>query len=102
MDIGTFVAKETVLECGQCQRTYPSQELKKLIPPWCNFAYDVLVHVGKSLFLEYRNERNDKTLRTAVTQMQQKISVFDKLREAMRIADPQQNRGLNDDGEDAD
>ncbi len=45
MDIGTFVAKETVLECGQCQRTYPSQELKKLISPWCNFAYDVLVHV---------------------------------------------------------
>jgi hypothetical protein len=57
MDIGTFVAKETVLECGQCQRTYPSQELKKLIPPWCNFAYDVLVHVGKSLFLKYRNEK---------------------------------------------
>ena len=57
MDIGTFVAKETVLECGQCQRTYPSKELKKLIPPWCNFGYDVLVHVGKSLFLQYKNEK---------------------------------------------
>ena len=57
MDIGTFVAKETVLECGQCRRAYPSKELKKLIPPGCNFAYDVLVDVGKSLFLQYKNEK---------------------------------------------
>jgi hypothetical protein len=56
MDIGMFAVKETVLECGQCRRTYPSQELKKLIPPGCNFGYDVLVHVGKSLFLQYKNE----------------------------------------------
>jgi len=57
MDIGTCAAKETVLECGQCQRTYPSQELQKLIPPGCNFGYDVLVDVGKSFFLQYKNEK---------------------------------------------
>lgn len=45
---------------------------------------------------------NDCVLRTAVTQMQEKNLVFDRLRDAMRIADPEQNRGLNDDGENED
>jgi hypothetical protein len=45
---------------------------------------------------------NDETLKAGVEQMQGKIPVFDKLREAMRIADPRQGHGLNDDGEDAD
>ena len=44
----------------------------------------------------------DETLKAAVERMQEKIGVFDKLREAMRIAEPLQGRGLNDDGEDAD
>jgi hypothetical protein len=56
-DIGTFVAKETVLVCKQCDSTYPSQALQKLIPAWCNFGYDVMVYVGISLFLNYRNEK---------------------------------------------
>ncbi len=34
--------------------------------------------------------------------MQEKMGVFDKLREAMRIAEPLQGHGLNDDGEDTD
>jgi len=44
----------------------------------------------------------DRALHTAAEQLQKKAFVFDKLRKAMRIADPMQNRGINDDGEDID
>jgi hypothetical protein len=40
----------------------------------------------------------DATLRKAAEQMQQKASVFDKLRKAMRIALPAGTRGINDRG----
>lgn len=57
LNIGTFTAKETILECPECHSIYASRELRNLIAPSCNFGYDVLVHIGKSLFLRYRNER---------------------------------------------
>jgi len=41
---------------------------------------------------------NDEESHTAVTQIQEKIFVFDKLRDAMKIADTEQKHGLNDDG----
>lgn len=40
----------------------------------------------------------DKTLWNAVTALEAKISVFEKLRQAMRIALPSGTRGLNDEG----
>jgi len=44
----------------------------------------------------------DKNLREAVNSMEEKAQVFDQLRDAMRIASPDGQKGLNDDGEDAD
>ncbi|MCP4374160.1 MAG: ABC transporter substrate-binding protein, partial [Deltaproteobacteria bacterium] len=44
----------------------------------------------------------DNVLHTAAEQLEKKALVFDKLRKAMRIADPMQNCGINDDGEDID
>jgi len=55
--IGVFKSHETVLECRICKKIYVSKELQKLIPPLCNFGYDVLVYVGKSMFLQYHNEK---------------------------------------------
>lgn len=55
--IGSFIARETVLNCTNCGNIYTSEELKKLIPARCDLGYDVLVHVGKSIFLEYRNDK---------------------------------------------
>ena len=45
---------------------------------------------------------NDKPLYKTILQMQEKTSVFDRLRTALRIANPEQNQGLNDDGDDMD
>jgi len=44
----------------------------------------------------------DTLLRNTASHMQHKIDVFDQLRRAMRITQPQQKQGLNDDGESAD
>lgn len=57
LNIGKFIAKETILKCSKCQKIYKSHELQNLIMPWCDFGYDVFVHVGKSIFLDYRNEK---------------------------------------------
>lgn len=57
MDIGTFIAKETILKCRKCDCVYTSNELQEIIPVWCNFGYDVLVSVGIACFVEHRNEK---------------------------------------------
>ena len=45
---------------------------------------------------------NDNNLKAVVSRMEEKAQIFDQLRDAMRIADPDGKKGLNDDGEDAD
>ncbi|NQU65053.1 MAG: transposase [SAR324 cluster bacterium] len=49
--------RETISICPKCHCIYHSEELAKLVAPGSNFGYDVLVHVGKALFLRHRNNR---------------------------------------------
>jgi hypothetical protein len=60
LEIGDFQAHETILYCEQCQRTYLCDELRKLVPMGCKFGFDVLVHIGKSMFLQCHNEKDIK------------------------------------------
>ena len=57
LHIRTFWARETVRICPTCQRIYRSEELARLVAPGANFGYDILVYVGKALFLRHRNDR---------------------------------------------
>ncbi len=57
LDIGEFFARETILECSVCGKFYVSDELQARVPQLCNFGYDVLVYVGKSLFLHNHNDK---------------------------------------------
>jgi hypothetical protein len=54
LHIGGFQARETIGICDGCRRTYGSQELARLVPSGCNFGYDILVYVGRALFLRHR------------------------------------------------
>lgn len=56
LHVGTFQAREIILTCPACGRRYPSEELSRLVPSGARFGYDVLVYVGRALFLRYRNE----------------------------------------------
>jgi hypothetical protein len=54
LHIGRFIAAETIGICTACRRSYGSQELARLVPAGCNFGVDILVHVGRALFLRHR------------------------------------------------
>jgi len=45
------------LICPKCHYLYQSEELAKLVAPGANLGYDILVYVGKALFLRHRNDR---------------------------------------------
>jgi hypothetical protein len=57
LHIGIFYARQTLSICPTCQCIYQSEELAKLVAPGSNFGYDILVYVGKALFLRHRNDR---------------------------------------------
>jgi hypothetical protein len=56
MDIGAFYAKETVLYNSE-GAVYHSRRLRSLVPYRCTYGYDVLVFVGRALFLRCRTEQ---------------------------------------------
>ncbi len=53
IQIGSFKAHETIKVCPQCSLQYRSKELSRIVPPNCNFAYDILIYVGKALFVNH-------------------------------------------------
>jgi len=53
MKIGSFRARETIKVCPKCGIQYRSKELSCIVPPFCNFGYDILVYVGKALFVNH-------------------------------------------------
>lgn len=57
MSMGAIVAYEKHLQCESCGQIYSSEILDKMVPKHGTFGYDVLVHVGRSLFLCHRNSR---------------------------------------------
>jgi hypothetical protein len=55
LHLGEFIAYESMAVCKMCHSSYGSEELLRLVAPGCNFGYDVVVYVGKGLFLRHRN-----------------------------------------------
>ncbi len=55
--MGMVRTHETVLECSACKHCYGSEDLLRLVPHRSRFGYDIIVHIGKSMFLKHRNER---------------------------------------------
>ncbi len=58
MDIGSFHAKETILKCPKDQTIFHSEQLRKLTPAKGTFGFDVIVHVGKALFIYSQNNQS--------------------------------------------
>jgi hypothetical protein len=57
MNTGLFVAHETILYCPQHGEIHRSEDLQRLVPFKGTYGYDVLVHVGKALYLRTMNEQ---------------------------------------------
>lgn len=56
LHLGGFSAQETLLCCDNCPNpaVYASEELSRLVPSGSTFGYDVMVFVGKALFVRHR------------------------------------------------
>lgn len=52
LEIGEFIARETIWSDPATGQLYPSASLRGLVAPGCNYGYDVLVQVGRALFLD--------------------------------------------------
>jgi len=44
--------------CRMCDCVHRSEQLCNLVPPGANFGYDVLIYVGKALYLTHRSEED--------------------------------------------
>jgi hypothetical protein len=52
LKIGRFHAHITKRRCEPCDVTYSNEELSEIMQVYCRFGFDVLVYVGKGLFIE--------------------------------------------------
>lgn len=50
-----FSVNETVSYCPQCGSVFFSEALRRIVPKGCNFAWDVIVFVGRSVFERYQS-----------------------------------------------
>ena len=57
MDIGAFIAKQTVLFCPHGHGSFKSRQLQNLVPKGGTFGFDVIVEVGMSLFVHCRSNQ---------------------------------------------
>lgn len=55
LPIGPIHVRETLLQCPNDGEIYCSEELRNLAPARCTFGYDVMVYVGKALFVRCFN-----------------------------------------------
>jgi len=53
LHLGEFISHERLFLCSCCHKRYESGQLAGLVPKRCKFGYDVMVHVGKALFLRH-------------------------------------------------
>lgn len=56
LHLGCFTAHQRLLHCERCPNDtiHAAAELSRLAPSGCTFGYDVLIFVGKALFLRHR------------------------------------------------
>lgn len=53
LHIGVFSAHRTFMYCPDCNKVYPSESFEKIVPRFSNFGYDIIVFIGRLIFLEH-------------------------------------------------
>ena len=53
LHIGIFSAHRTFMYCPDCNKVYPSESFEKIVPGYSNFGYDIIVFIGRLIFLEH-------------------------------------------------
>jgi hypothetical protein len=66
LPIGEWIARETIWSDPATDQVYPSAALRRLVAPGSNYGYDVVVYVGRALFVEAQ------PVRQIITQLAQR------------------------------
>ena len=53
LHIGIFSAHRTFMYCPDCNKVYPSESFEKIVPRYSNVGYDIIVFIGRLIFLEH-------------------------------------------------
>lgn len=50
--LGKVHLRHHIKRCPQCKKVYPYEHLRELLPPNCNYAYDIMVEIGLARYLQ--------------------------------------------------
>jgi len=62
MEVGKFIAHETIMHGEDCGKKYYSEDLRALVPVQGVFGFDVIVYVGEALYLQHRSDTEVQSL----------------------------------------
>jgi len=57
LHIGVFNAHRTFMSCPDCNEVYPPEDFENIVPKYSNVGYDIIVFIGRLIFLEYHTLR---------------------------------------------
>jgi hypothetical protein len=55
--LGQPLLQHHIKKCPVCKREYPYEELSALVPPYGNYAYDIIIEIGNLRFLNHRQNK---------------------------------------------
>ena len=61
--LGQPLLQHHIKKCPVCKREYPYEGLSALVPPYGNYAYDIIIEVGN---LRFRNHRQNKEIQKEI------------------------------------
>ena len=61
--LGQPLLQHHIKKCPVCKREYPYEKLSALVPPYGNYAYDIIIEVGN---LRFRNHRQNKEIQKEI------------------------------------
>lgn len=62
LHIGAFSAHRTFMYCPVCKKIHPPEELEEMAPRFSNVGYDVIVFIGRLIFLKHHTIKETLTV----------------------------------------
>ena len=54
--IGQILCHETITKCDKCRGAAHSEQLRRLVPQGGKFGFDIIIHIGRELYLHSRSD----------------------------------------------
>jgi hypothetical protein len=67
LHIGAFNAHRTFMCCPVCKKVHPPEELEEMVSQFSNVGYDVIVFIGRLIFLKHHAIKETLTVSELLT-----------------------------------